>query len=457
MAGILFLLSFKDRYAFLLKALPVILLMGAISALVSVILGWLLSSEGGYAENTLFWHQWLGISVAFISVLGWLYISGFLTKGTHSKPGKLFLSIEAMEKRIHSHKKNVGWTLGVLVVLVSITGHLGGSLTHGEQYLFAYAPPFLQTLMVCGEESRSDKFEFHADPDSVLLFGHLIEPVLIQKCASCHNENMRKGGLLLTTQEALLQGGDNGAVLEKGSAYDSELFKRVSLDPGSMKFMPSKGVPMSYTEITLLQFWINNGMSFDLTIAEDGIPEEIQLLISDAYGISAKKKPFYEKEKVSPASGETLESLRSLGYRIKKLSEDNNFLEVVAKDSLTKEKIEALLAIKDQITWLDLGRTGLQDSWMATFAQFGNLTRLKLDNNNISDAAVVNFENLNHLETLNIHSTAVGDTGLRLLAKKGSLKKIYLWNTKVSREVADAIQQENPSLAIDLGVNMTEK
>jgi hypothetical protein len=261
-----------------------------------------------------------------------------------------------------------------------------------------------------------------------------------------------KGGLLLTTQEGLLKGGENGEVLEKGSPQNSELFKRVCLDPTSKKFMPPKGAPMSYAEITLLNYWISSGMSFELAITNENIPEEIKNLIEQTYSLSTTRKSFIETEKIAAAPDELLESLSQQGYTIKALAADNNFLEVVAKDSLTLEKIEALLKIKEQITWLDLGKTGLQDDWISTLNQFTNLTRLALDNNPITDAGIAHLGNLEHLESINLHATQISDAGLKLLAKYNALKRIYAWQTKVTQPAVDSIRNEKPTLTIDMGL-----
>ncbi len=455
LAVILFILSFFKKYTFLVKSLPVILFFGAVSTVVSAVMGWFLSTEGGYDEHTLVWHKWTGISAAVITIASWLWISNITLKNTRRKDDTPWLSSIEIKHRAINNRRKVGFVMALLFVLISITGHLGANLTHGNQYLFTYAPSFIQTLFGTGNEAAEASMAFPSDPDSTLLFGHIIEPALNKKCASCHNESKMKGGLLLTTREGLLKGGENGEVLEKGSPYNSELFKRVCLDPASKKFMPPKGAPMSYTEIALINYWISSGMSFELTITDESIPEEIQLLIQQGYSLATKKKPFIEKEKVPPATPETLESLRSMGYTIKTLAADNNFLEVVASDSLTHEKLEALLVIKEQITWLDLGKTGLQDSWLSTVAQFTNLTRLNLDNNAITDAGVALLGNLEHLESLNLHATEMGDTGLKLLAKQTSIKRLYLWQTKVTQHTVDSIRRENSILSIDMGVVLT--
>lgn len=450
LAAILFSLSFIKKYSFLVKALPVILLLGAISSVIAAVLGWLLSSGGGYQESTLQWHQWLGISVAALATASWVWIRSLSLKKIHKKDDTPWLPRENINQRVITNKRNVGLIMSLLLVLIAITGHLGGNLTHGDQYLITHAPTFIQTLFI-GEENTAIKEAFPADPDSTRLYEHLIQPVLNKKCTSCHNESKRKGGLLLTTKEGLLKGGENGDVIEKGSPQNSELFKRVCLDPASKKFMPPKGAPMSYTEIALLNYWIISGMSFDLTITDESIPEEIKNLIEQNYSLSVTKKSFIEKEKMPAAAEEVVESLRAMGYQIKTLAADNNFLEVVAKDSLTFEKVEALLKIKDQITWLDLGNTAMQDEWISPLNQFTNLTRLSLDNNPLSDKGISGLEKLEHLESINLHATQISDMGLRQLVSSSALKRIYVWQTKVTQPTVDSIRNENPTLFIDLG------
>src|SRR5579863_9860844 len=61
--------SRKERYAHLQPAINIILLLGMISAIVSCITGYILSQTGDYDEDTVNLHQWMGISVAVVSVL----------------------------------------------------------------------------------------------------------------------------------------------------------------------------------------------------------------------------------------------------------------------------------------------------------------------------------------------------------------------------------------------------
>jgi uncharacterized membrane protein len=453
LAAILYIISRITSNDSLLKPVPLILLFGALGAIASVVLGWFLSDEGGYPEDTIFWHQWLGITVAVFSTGSWLWVKGVFKKKDSGSSAKN----SNIDDRLVKEKRSLGFVLAVLVLLISITGHLGGNLTHGEDYLFVYAPEALQNLFLDEETSKKHSFEFPAEPDSVLLFGHILDQVLIQKCGSCHNEETRKGDFLLTTHEGLLEGGENGAVLQSGSPLSSELFKRISMDPSSRKFMPPKGPQMSYSETMLLKFWIQEGMPFDMKVTDERIPEELKLILQSEYELVTERKPIYEKVQVDPVSSEALQKLRSLGFRVTPLSEENNFLEVVAKDSLTAEKVSALLSVKNQITWLDLSNSGVKDEWLAPLSEFAMLTRLNLNNTSISDLGLSYLQGLEYLEALLLHSTQVSDAGIKMLSVQKNLQRIYVWNTKVTQELGDSLQKENPKLQIDLGLKELKK
>lgn len=455
LGAILFLLSFSKRYSFLIKALPLTLLLGAISAVASVILGLFLAEEGGYPEDYLFWHRLMGIAVSILSIGSILLILGYFEKGEKDVSFLSRVKIDRIESTITHQKKSLGLILGGIVICISITGHLGGNLTHGENYLYAYAPESLQALLV-DTNLEKNSLSFPEDADSTFIFDHILGPVIIQKCASCHGDDIQKGGLKVTTLDELLIGGETGPAFEEGSPSSSELFKRVTMDPESRKFMPPKGAGLSYGEITLLSYWIEKGMNQNLSITDEEIPEEIQELLESTYGLSTKRKAHYEKVVVSAVPEETLAKIRLEGFRISTLSEESNFLEIAAIGELTKENLESLRVINEQITWLDLGDANIEDSWLEIISDFPNLTRLLLDNNAISDQGAQSLANLENLESINLYNTSVGDSTLNMLIEIKSLRSMYLWNTRVSKDLLDRLSEENPKLKIDGGM-MGEK
>lgn len=98
----------SERQTFLGHALPFIWRLGAASAVVSCLSGWWMRQSGSYSGETIDLHQWIGIGTAVLAV-----------------------AICFMSNRF--------WWGNLAAVGLVVTGHFGGSLTHGEGYLFAAA------------------------------------------------------------------------------------------------------------------------------------------------------------------------------------------------------------------------------------------------------------------------------------------------------------------------------
>ena len=222
LAGIMEYFSGKPQYAKLEGAISFTLLLGALSAIVSALFGWFLANEGAYASSTLFWHRWLGIGVAVLSTIAWAIKS----------------------ERLKAAPTVYKGSLGGIMLLLVITGHLGGNLTHGSSYLLDSAPGFIQKIFGHSDSAKEVVDFSKANPDSLNVYAQLIQPVFEQKCYSCHNDNKANGGLNMSSEEALLEGGDHGEVFVAGNSRESNLVKRVTLDQSSKKFMPPKGLPL---------------------------------------------------------------------------------------------------------------------------------------------------------------------------------------------------------------------
>jgi hypothetical protein len=79
--------------------------------------------------------------------------------------------------------------------------------------------------------------------------------LLQANCLSCHNEEKHKGGLVLSSREAMLKGGENGPVLAE--RIDEASLLKV-LAPDADPHMPPKK-QLSTNQITLLRRWIEAG------------------------------------------------------------------------------------------------------------------------------------------------------------------------------------------------------
>lgn len=86
-----------------------------------------------------------------------------------------------------------------------------------------------------------------------------IYPILSAKCFSCHShrEKKSKGGLMLDSIGAVLQGGDDGAVVIPGKPEQSLLMKAVE-HAADVPHMPPKG-KLTTEQIALLKEWIQRG------------------------------------------------------------------------------------------------------------------------------------------------------------------------------------------------------
>ena len=84
--------------------------------------------------------------------------------------------------------------------------------------------------------------------------------VLKSNCFSCHNDQKKKGGLVMTSREALLKGGDDGAAITLGKPEDSALIS--SLAAEADPHMPPKK-QLAAAQIELLRRWVREGAPWD--------------------------------------------------------------------------------------------------------------------------------------------------------------------------------------------------
>lgn len=103
------------------------------------------------------------------------------------------------------------------------------------------------------------------------LFNERVWPVLEAKCVQCHGVEKQKGGLRLDTREALLKGGDGGAVVHVGDASKGSLMRAVRYQDEELQMPPKE--PLSAEEVAVLGRWISAGAPWPQPVAvlyEDG-------------------------------------------------------------------------------------------------------------------------------------------------------------------------------------------
>jgi uncharacterized membrane protein len=413
------------------SGLPVVLVLGAITALLSVLMGFFISGDRGYDDTILSWHKWTGVSVLLLSS---------------------FMSLVALN--IIRVSPGIRTSLFVaLFLLVATAGHFGGSLTHGDNYLSEKAPAFVRNLFIKGDTTNGVFSKLPQDPDSVIVFADMIAPLLTDRCTPCHNQTQKKGNLVLTSREGIEAGGDGGPAIRAGKAMESLLFTRISLPQDHEKFMPLKEEPLSFAEVNLIAWWINQGASFEAPLSEFSTIEIKDLLIRD-FKFNPVSRSYFETVQIPPADSLEIEKLRLAGFIITPLAQNNHFLSVSLPNGameVSLESLNQLLAIKDNITWLDLAQKQISDDHLLVVAQLGSLTRLNLNGNPITGKNFSALAQLKSLESINLYDTQVGDEALMSRSELPSLKRVYLWNTKVTGEGMAELKKLRPRVEIDTG------
>ena len=225
-------------------------------AVVTAVCGWLLSLAGGYDPQLLAWHKWLGtVTAAGCVIAGILFWRGEKT----------------------AYRVSLFVTAGVLLA----AGHLGGSLTHGSDYLTQYAPAPVKKLLGISTAKKTSAPVSLDELRQRSVFSGVIAPLLENKCVRCHGAEKSKAGLRLDSFAGLQDGSDDGLVLKPGNAGQSPLVQRLLLPADSDDHMPPAGKPQLTTgEITLLKWWVNAGAPETNTLDSLAPPPEVLAALS---------------------------------------------------------------------------------------------------------------------------------------------------------------------------------
>ncbi|MHB1426512.1 MAG: WD40 repeat domain-containing protein [Gemmataceae bacterium] len=100
-----------------------------------------------------------------------------------------------------------------------------------------------------------------------VLYDKDIEPILVNKCAVCHSDNIKEGKLDLGSYETLMKGGKRGAAVAAGKSADSLLVKLAGKT--QRPAMPPRGEePLTPEELALIKLWIDQGAKAPTTKRE---------------------------------------------------------------------------------------------------------------------------------------------------------------------------------------------
>lgn len=404
------------------SAIKIVLILSVLSGIAASSTGWMLSEANPYPPGALTTHKWLAISVIFLS-LGWLLVK---------------LKIKKPQFHVAS--------AALVALIVSLTGHFGGVLTHGEDYLVEYSPDWVRNLVNFGGEEG----ELAMPADSVLVYPHLIRPVLAKKCASCHNGEKASGGFDVTGLDDLFEEAETGMPVTPGNAFRSEVYQRVTLPVHSKKFMPPVGDPLTYTELSILRYWIENGADSALRFNQEVMDPELVTLVNRDFGLDYTPKPYYEKLTMDSLPTGILDEIAATGFVLRLLGEDKAFVEVDFKgDTLTTADMELLENIAEHVLYLKISDSFIDEA--VQLNGFRYLNKLDLSGSQVWENSLSGFSELEYLEVLNLHGSLILMSAVEKALQARAMKNVYVWQSSLDSEEIESLQEAFPSVNFESG------
>ncbi|MGI9138725.1 MAG: c-type cytochrome domain-containing protein, partial [Sediminibacterium sp.] len=215
-------------------------LLGSICAAFACLTGWLLSKSDEYDVLLVQKHQWSGIVTTVLGLLTYVL--------------KQYRKLFAI----------------ALTLLILITGHYGGTLTHGDNYLFNVSEgsnTIAHDTLKTTSKRNTQEISIGSDTLKLVrsnLYKDEVAPLLKMRCYNCHSAIKQKNGLRLDGEMFIKRGGKNGTVVVAGNIFKSPLYTSLNLPIEDEKHMPPKGKQqLNEVEILIIEHWIKSGASFE--------------------------------------------------------------------------------------------------------------------------------------------------------------------------------------------------
>lgn len=405
-----------------------LLVLSAIFSLVSVFIGFALYQSGGYEGETVQSHLYTGIGVAI----------GALTA--------LMIFWKANQTHAVQLSNAYFFVLVLTNFLLVYASHLGGSLTHGQNFLTEHFP--LKSV----PESM-----LNAKPmEDMLVFEDIIQSTLDARCYSCHNENKTKGDYLMTSFDNFIKGGKSGkAAVVPGSTQESELFHRITLPEGHDDHMPPEGkTPLTQQEIRMLEKWIEQGALQGITLAEIKEDSLFFAILNEQAQQQRQEMLVQERKNMELDGLIQLVAHEEQTFVLEKDVESKTGLALSMQfpsSGFDDNQLAELQAIFPHIHKASFNASNISDDALYHIGQMKDLKALFLQQTRIRGSGLIYLQNLESLEVLDLSGSEVDDAGLLHVIRIKGLKHLYLYETAVSEAIVDALAKNNPELEVHLG------
>ncbi len=390
----------------------IVLFLTSLTASFTALFGFLLSRQGDYGPDALTQHK---ISGTILSLLCFALLIVF----NYSK--KMLVPIYGISFL----------SLGSLL----FTGHTGGILTHGENYVFG---PL---------SSTSQDPAFNEDGT---IFQMAVYPVLKKKCTSCHNEAKAKGKFVMTSIPEFKKGGKHGKEWEEGNPGKSRLIQNIHLPLDDDDHMPPDGkAQLTNQEIDLLEHWIKSGADFDKKLSD--LKDDDTLKVIALAQVSTISLPSKEKRyEFAAASDDLVERLTTPFRAIFPLYQNSAALQAdfFIKESFQAIALEELKEIQEQLVVLNLSKMPVTDNDLGIIGNFKNLEKLNLNYSKIKGPGLSSLQSLKNLTSLSVVGTDIDLQSLKPILELPSLTELFIWNTRITEDEKSALSVQYPRILI---------
>ncbi len=381
----------------------------AVATLVTTTSGWFHGGSGDYDATALDNHRWPAVVMA-----------------------GLVLIIALLDLFGREFRTFIGRTVALFAaaVVLLVTAHRGGVLTHGRTQLTKNAPTWFAELVHKLDKGgaafapvRRESEPATANADVPHDDATLVLELFTGRCERCHGPEKQKGGLRLDQAEGIL------SELTPGAALTSEIFRRVILPADDLDAMPPEGERISEDQLVALLRWINAGAPMDALEARQNEVAAIQTQRAT------------ELEQLRTKTGASIEAIG--GEADGGLRVDFAFTDATP----TAKAARALTPIAGRIVELAFAGKPVNDDFLRGLPALPALERLHAERSLIGDGGVAAFVAVApNARYVNLHSSEVTGEALAALARLTRLERLVLFETGVTADELARFRKAHPSV-----------
>jgi hypothetical protein len=394
------------------SATDALLIAAALTASVTALMGFALSRNDGYDPDALSIHKWTGVLIPFLLYAFYVLKDKIVANIFVAKAVSIFLA-----------------------VMITVAGHHGAVITHGENFILAPITSVEQKVIPAFEDAY--------------VYNDLVHPILDNKCAGCHNSSKSKGELVMDTKELFMKGGESGVPWDTSKADLGIMMKLLHKPLDDKEHMPPKGKPqLTDEELFILHEWVKRGSEFDKKLTD--------LLPTDTFYVIGKKTlPSSSEENYDFAAADESE--------ISRLNNNNRVVAPVALGSpglnvtfynsalFNIASLKELAPVNEKVVELNLPKMAVKDEDIGIIKQFKNLRRLNLNFTQITGKTLDQLQSLPFLKMISLSGTTIDYNNLKKLQTFPKLKEVFLWSTPAASTKLDDLREKNKNIAYYAG------